>query len=411
MPPSPRVFVTGIGVISALGRGCAAHVEAVSSSRSGIRELTSLDVSSLRSTIGGEVRSEDIGDEYKQYDRFTQFALIAAEEAAAMGRLSQIADRTRIATLLGSGLGGSTTLDDAYVRLYLRDAERLPPLTIPRAMYNAGASAVAAHCQALGPSYTIVSACSSATHAIGQAFHWIRSGMADVAIAGGSDAPLTYGVIRGWEALRVLAATGESPAEACRPFSADRSGMVLAEGGGVLLLESERSARRRDIPPLGEMIGFGLSSDGGHVTDPSPDGAARAMQFALADGTLSPEEIAYVNAHGTGTRANDPAETAAIRTVFGAHAERLAVSSTKSMHGHAMGASGAIEAALSLAALNSGWIPPTINYRQADPACDLDYVPNQARRAVDVRLFMSNSFGFGGMNGSIILRTRTGLDG
>jgi nodulation protein E len=404
-----RVAITGIGIVSPLGRGVDAHVEAVATGRSGIRKLQNIDASKLSCRIGGEVSDEFLGDDFKDGDRFVRLALLAASDAVQASRLHELEDRTRIASLIGTGLGGSETLDAAYLRLYGQNNTRIHPMSIPRAMYNAAASAVSAQFQALGPSYAIVSACASGAHAIGQAAHWIRNGLADAALAGGADAPLVPGIIRGWEALRVLAPTTDDPASACRPFSATRRGIVLAEGAAVLILESFDSAIRRGVEILGEVAGFGLTSDAGHVTDPSSDGAARAMTMALRDGNLEPQQIDYVNAHGTATRANDPTETKALKEALGERAFHLPVSSTKSMHGHAMGASGAIETALSLASLNAGWIPPTLNLDDPDPACDLDYVPKVARRG-DVSAFLSNSFGFGGMNGVLAVRTRRGVE-
>lgn len=395
-----RVVITGFGVISALGRGREQHLAAVSAARSGIAPIRSIDASSLLCRIAGEVPAEALGDDYRDYDRFTRLALIAAAEALTS---PPPVDPSRFGCMIGTGLGGSSTTEAAYARLYGEGGTRLHPLTIPRAMYNAATSAVAATYGAQGPGYAVVSACASANHAIGQAFHWIRSGVADAMIAGGADAPLTHGVIRGWEGMRVLAAENDAPETACRPFSADRKGLVLAEGAGVFLLERREAALERGATIYGEVVGFGMSNDAGHLTDPSPDGAARAMSAALADAALPVEEISYINAHGTATRANDSTETRAIKMTFGAHATRLAVSSTKAMHGHAMGASGAIELATTLAALRAGIVPPTINLRQADPECDLDYVANEARRA-EVAAFLSNSFGFGGFNAVLALR-------
>lgn len=400
-----RVAITGIGMISCFGRGREAALEAARSGRSGIRTIESIDSSALACRIAGEVPAAALGSQYPGFDRFTRFALLAALDAAEDAGLGEASiDGGRIATLVGTALGGSTTLDAAYERMYRKGLTRFPPATIPHAMYNAAASAVAAELGARGPSYSVVSACASGAHAIGQAALWIRMGLADVVFAGASDAPLTPGVIRGWESMRVLAIDNEHPEEACRPFSADRKGLVLAEGAAILVLESMESARRRGATIQGEIAGFGMSSDAGHLTDPSPDGAARAMSEALRDGAIDPAAVEYINAHGTGTRANDVVETAAIKQVFGARARQIPVSSTKSMHGHAMGASGAIEIALSLVALNHGVLPPTINLELPDPACDLDYVPNLAREQT-VRVFLSNSFGFGGMNGVVAVRT------
>ncbi len=299
-------------------------------------------------------------------------------------------------------------LDAGYKRIYGDNAPRVPPTTIAWSMYNAAASAVATRFGAKGLAYAVVSACASSAHAIGQAFRAIRSGEMDAVLAGGSDAPLTFGAIRSWESMRVMAIDNEHPEAACRPFSADRKGFVLAEGAAVFVLESFESAERRNQPIVGEVVGFGMTSDAGHITDPSADGAARAIALALRDGALTAADVGYINAHGTATRANDATETKAMKAALGERAYAIPISSTKSMHGHAMGASGAIEIACSLAALNDGVIPPTINLDVPDPECDLDYVPNAARQA-RVPLFLSSSFGFGGMNGVVAVRTVHGL--
>jgi nodulation protein E len=344
----------------------------------------------------------------KGFDRFTKLALIAAEEAVEQaGGLSSY-DPDRLGSIIGTGLGGCETLDAGYKRMYGEGQPRVPPTTIPWSMYNGAASAVATKYNARGPAYATVSACASSAHALGQAFQAIRGGQADAILAGGADAPLTFGTLRAWESMRVLALDNEHPAAACRPFSADRKGIVLAEGAAVFVLEALDAALARNTPILGEIAGFGITSDAGHLTDPSPDGAARAMAMALRDGGMGADDIDYINAHGTATKANDPTETAAIKSVFGERAYRIPVSSTKSLHGHAMGASGAIEIASSLLALNGGFVPPTINLDAPDPACDLDYVPNAARETKG-RLFLSNSFGFGGMNGVVAVRTVHGL--
>lgn len=394
-----RVAVTGIGLVSPFGRGKAAALDAMRDARSGIRNITSIDASSLQCRIAGEVPPDAHEGLHKGHDRFTRFALIAAEEAAAQaGDLG--VDPLRLGVLLGTGLGGCETLDHSY-RRYYGERSRIPPMSIPMTMYNAASSAVSTKLGAKGLAYSVVSACASSAHAIGLAAQAIRAGQADAVIAGGSDAPLTPGIISAWESLRVLAIDNDHPAAACRPFSADRKGLVLAEGAAVFVLESMERARSRGAEILGEIAGFGATSDAGHITDPSADGAARAMQQALADARLNPGEVGYVNAHGTGTRANDATETAAIHAVFGAHLPP--VSSTKSLHGHAMGASGAIEIAASLIALREGFIPPTINLDRPDPACDLDYVPHEMREA-RVSAFLSNSFGFGGMNAVVAVR-------
>ena len=399
-----RVAITGIGVINCFGAGKQATTTALRDARSGIRTITSIDPTPLNCRIAGEVPVAAHEGQHRGFDRFSRFALIAAAEAAAEANAESIAlSPDRIGSIVGTGLGGCETLDAGYKRMYGENSPRIPPTSIAASMYNAAASAIATKHQAKGPSYAVVSACASGTHAIGLAAAAIRSGNADAMFAGGADAPLTYGIIRAWESMRVLAVDNDHPEAASRPFSADRKGFVLAEGSAVFILESFENAQRRGQPILAEICGSGATSDAGHVTDPSADGAARAMRMALDDAGVAPEEIDYINAHGTGTRANDPTETRAIRQVFGSAADGLPVSSTKSMHGHAMGASGAIELACSILALRHGFIPPTINLEHPDPECDLDYVPNVARTARP-QLFLSNSFGFGGMNAVLAVR-------
>lgn len=394
---STRVVVTGIGIVSPLGRGREATVDALRNARSGVVTLAGLDTAQLNCRIGGQVPANAHEGLHRGHDRFTRFALIAAEEAATQaGDLGL--NPERVGVLLGTGLGGCETLDDSYRRLYAEQG-RIPPMAIPTSMYNAAGAAVSTKHAAKGISWSVVSACASSAHAIGLAMMAIRSGQADAVFAGGADAPLTVGIIKAWEALRVLAIDNEHPEAACRPFSADRKGLVLAEGAAVLLLESLENAQRRGAEILGEVTGFGATSDAGHITDPSADGAARAMRLALADARWNADEVDYINAHGTGTRANDATETAAIKSVV---RERVPVSSTKSLHGHAMGASGAIEIVASLLALRAGLLPPTINLQTPDPACDLDYVANEARQTA-ARRFLSNSFGFGGMNAVVAM--------
>jgi nodulation protein E len=396
-----------MGIVSCFGRGKEAAADALAAGRSGIRIIENFDSSLLACGIAGEVPREALAGAPMQGDRFTRLALVAAAEAVEEAGLASAGiDPQRIGTLIGTGLGGCETQDAAFRRLYEQGLPRLAPTIIPYSMYNAATSAVSARWNATGPAMSTVSACASSAHAIGQAFHWIRSGLVDAVIAGGSDAPLTYSVMRAWEGMRVLAIDNEHPEAACRPFSADRKGLVLAEGAAVLILEEWDSARSRSQPILGEIVGFGLSSDAGHITDPSARGAAFAMRMALSDAGLTTEDIGYINAHGTGTRANDLTETEAIREVFGARAWGIPVSSTKSMHGHAMGASGAIEIVSSLLALGRGFIPPTINLEEPDPACDLDYVPNEARPG-NAEFFLSSSFAFGGLNGVVAVRCST----
>ncbi len=403
-----RVAITGIGIISPFGRGRSVACQAVRDGRSGIRRIEGIDTTGLHCRIGGEVPSAAHQGSFRSFDRFSRFALIAAEEAAEQAQVRGAVDPERFGVIIGTGLGGCETLDAAFRRVYKESQTRVAPTTIAWSMYNAAASAVSTHFGAKGVSYAPVSACASSAHAIGLAFQAIRSGQADAILAGGSDAPLTFGIIKAWESMRVLAIDNERPEAACRPFSADRQGLVLAEGAAVFVLESLEHATARGQKVAGEIVGFGITSDAGHITDPSADGAGRAMRMAVRDGPLEPADVGYINAHGTATRANDVTETAAIKMVFGDDAYRIPVSSTKSMHGHAMGASGAMEMACSLLALNDGFLPPTINLKHPDPACDLDYVANVSRPA-RVPLFLSNSFGFGGMNGVVAVRTIHGL--
>ncbi len=396
-----RVVITGLGIVSPFGRGKAAALDALRNARSGVKPMTSIDASALNCRIAGEVPGDAHEGQHRGHDRFTRFALIAAEEAMEQAGDHGF-DPDRFGVILGTGLGGCETLDASYKRMYA-DNGRIPPMGIPMSMYNAAGAAVSAKFGAKGAGYSVVSACASSAHAIGLAMMAIRAGQADAVITGGTDAPLSLGVIRGWEALRVLAIDNEHPEAACRPFSADRKGLVLAEGAAVFVLESLDHAQQRGAEILGEIAGFGATSDAGHITDPDAGGAARAIALALRDAGLGADDVGYINAHGTGTRANDATETAAIKQALGESASRIAVSSTKSLHGHAMGASGAIEIACSLLALRDGFVPPTINLETPDPACDLDYVPNAPREAA-VDAFLSNSFGFGGMNAVVAVR-------
>lgn len=398
-----RVAVTGIGAISAFGDTYSDLWSGLAAGRSAIRPLTLVVSGSLRFPNAAQVPDYDPlryfdEKEAQMLDRFAQFAAVAAREAIQASGIefsSELGERTAI--VLGCSGGGKSTEDDGFHHLYALREPRVSPLTIARAMSNAGASRVSLEYGITGPVFTISTACSSANHALGQAFRMVRSGEVEVAIAGGSEAPLSMGFLKAWEAMRVVAP------DTCRPFSLDRRGLILGEGAAVLVLEPVERARARGAKILGEMAGFGMSSDAHHITQPSALGAARAMRAALADGGLAPEAISYVNAHGTGTLANDATETEAIRSVFGAHAQKLLVSSTKSMHGHALGAAGALEAVATLSALQCGLIPPTANFIASDPACDLDVVPNIPRAAA-IECAISNSFAFGGLNAVLLFR-------
>jgi nodulation protein E len=402
-----RVVVTGLGVISALGRDRAAFWDALREGRSGIGPIEAVDCSQLRFQNGAEVRGYNPDDyldpkESGFLDRFAQFSLIAAREAVADAGIEWTPElRESAAVVTGSCVGGQCTQDQGFVDLYLERRPRVHPLTIPRTMANAGASRISLEYGLHGPVYTISTACSSSNHAIGQAFWLVRQGISDLAITGGSEAPFSMGLLKAWEALRVV-----SP-DTCRPFCRDRRGMILGEGAAMLVLETLEAALARGARIYAEVAGFGMSSDAHHITQPSVEGPARAMRMALADGGIAPEAVGYINAHGTGTPANDPTETRAIREVFGKHAERLAVSSTKSMHGHALGAAGGLEAAATVLALHHGVLPPTANFTEPDPECDLDYVPNAARPA-QAEYALSNSFAFGGLNAVVAFRRWNG---
>jgi nodulation protein E len=398
-----RVAVTGIGVISALGANRESFWKALAAGESGIRPMELVEPGTVRFPNAAEARDYRVADHFEEkevvlLDRFAQFAAVAAREAVLDAGIAWTADlRERTAIVTGSSTGGQTSEDESFRDYYERKQTRFSPFAIPKAMSNAGASRISFELSVTGPVYTVSTACSSANHAIGQAFWMVRSGAAELAIAGGSEAPFSPGMLKAWEGMRVV-----SP-DTCRPFSRDRKGLILGEGAGMLVLEAVDRAQARGARIYAEIAGFGMSSDAHHLTQPAAEGAARAMRAALADAHAVPESVGYINAHGTGTVANDPTETCAIRAVFGAHTAKLMVSSTKSMHGHALGAAGALEAAATLLALSRGMIPPTANFLDADPACDLDVVPNVAR-AVEVEWALSNSFAFGGLNAVLLFR-------
>ncbi len=398
-----RVVVTGAGVVSALGIGYEAHVAALRAGRSGIGPIELIPTEGLSIGIAAEAKSYDgtarfTRNELSLRDRVTQMALTATAEAVDRAGIAfDEALALRTATVIGSSMGGQHTQDDNYRLLYRENKPRVHPFTVPKLMANAPSSWISMDHGLKGPTWTVSTACASSNHAIGQAFHMIRAGMVDAAVTGGAESGLTFGVLKAWEGLRVMAR------DACRPFSANRTGMVQGEGAAILVLEERGAALARGATVLGEIVGFGATADAGDIVQPSLDGAARAMRAALDDAGMAGGEVAYVNAHGTATMANDRTECAAIRTVFGAHADRLMVSSTKSMHGHCIGAAGALEMVATLSALDGGIVPPTINHEQPDPDCDLDVVPNEARMA-DVPCALSNSFAFGGLNAVLAVR-------
>jgi nodulation protein E len=329
-------------------------------------------------------------------DRFSQLGAVAAREAITGSGIELTADlRERTAVVLGCCSGGKTTEDTQFHSLYALGESRVSPFSIPRAMGSAAASRISLEYGITGPVYTVSTACSSSNHAIGQAFWMVRNGLVDIAVAGGSEAPFSFGFLKGWDSMRVVAP------DTCRPFSGDRRGLILGEGAAILVLESSERARARGATIWGEIAGFGMSSDAHHITQPSAVGASRAIRWALGDAGLPPNAVGYVNAHGTGTLSNDKTETEAIHNVFGSHTSRLMVSATKSMHGHALGAAGALEAAATIGALRFGVIPPTANFNEPDSACDLDVVPNRPR-AANVEWAVSNSFAFGGLNSVLV---------
>ena len=404
-----RVVVTGIGVFASTGKNAESFFKRLVEGRSAIRRIQQFDPTALSVQIAAEIPDYDPLQYFPAkrldlLDRFSQFGLLAAKEAMDSSGI-QIRDeeRPRFGVVTGTGMGGASTFESGYFKLFAEQATRLHPFTIPKIMHNAATSQICMEFGAQGPALTTATACSSSGHAIGEAFHLIKFGMADLMLTGGTEAPLTFGMIRSWESVRVLATGNGDPSKACRPFSADREGLVMGEGAAMLLLEELEHAQRRGARIYGEISGFGMSSDASHITQPSIDGPARAVRMALAEAMVNPEEVDYINAHGTGTRVNDVTETQVIKEVFRDHARKVAISSTKSMHGHVMGSTGAIELAATIQAIDRGVIPPTANYTKPDPECDLDYVPNQAREK-PVRIAMSNSFAFGGLNAVLLVR-------
>jgi len=407
-----RVVVTGLGVVTPLGNDVSTLWENLLAGRSGVGPIEQFDPSELEVRIAAEVKGFDpvalFGRrEARRNDRFTLFALEAARQAVEDAGLTfQDGDgRETTGVLIGTGIGGVLTLLENYDVLQERGPRRVSPFMVPMMMPNAAAAAVAIRHGLQGLNVCLSSACATGSHAIGEAAEVIRRGDAEVMICGGSEAAIHPLSISGFKNMGALSTRNDEPERASRPFDARRDGFVIGEGAGVLVLESLDHARRRGARIYCELIGYGATADAYHVAAPeeSGKGAALAMRRALADADLSPGDVDYINAHGTSTPLNDRIETQAIRAVFGSHADRLAVSSTKSMIGHLMGAAGAVEAIVCVKSLETGWVHPTINYEHPDPRCDLDYVPNRARR-LEPRVVLSNSFGFGGHNGCLIFR-------
>jgi nodulation protein E len=392
-----RVVVTGLGVVSPIGCSRETFWNGLVEGRTGVKPIAHIPTGRLDIKIAAYASDFDAESfidprRLSQMDRFAQMAIFSARSAvvdSGVDLRGELAQTTAI--IVGTGMGGATTLDNSYQRLYGENASRVHPLTVPRLMVNAGASHVAMDLEVTGPTFAVASACSSGTHAVGLAFQMVRGGMVPLALAGGAEACLTVGGLKAWEALRVL-----SP-EACRPFSKNRSGLVLGEGAAMLVLEERERAVARGAAIYAEILGFGMGADAGDLTSPSVEGMARTMRQALADAGCNVDDIDYINAHGTGTLINDASETRAIRDVFGAHADRLAISSNKAVLGHGLGAAGALEAVATALTLQRQILPPTAGYQIPDPQCDLDVVPNVARSQT-VRVALSNSFAFGGLN-------------
>lgn len=406
-----RVVVTGIGLVSPLGLGVETNWSNLLEGRSGIGRITRFDTTQYATKIAGEVRDYHPEDfipkkELRKMDPFLQLALGAARLCFEDSRLTigpEVADRAGV--IMGCGLGGLHTIEEYHRVLLDSGPKKMSPFFIPMLIGNMASGLISIYHGAKGPNLSIQTACAAGTHAVGQAFHMIRQGMADIMVTGGVESTVTPLAVSGFNAMRALSTRNEEPERASRPFDLERDGFVLGEGGAVLILEESTRALERGAKIYAEVVGFGLSGDAHHMAAPAPEGegAARCMQNALDDASVKPEEVDYINAHGTSTDLNDKYETQAIKKIFGEHARKLAVSSTKSMTGHLLGAAGGLEAAYTSLTIERQCIPPTINYENPDPDCDLDYVPNKAREAA-IDVAVSNSFGFGGTNGSLVLR-------
>lgn len=407
---SRRVAITGLGTVSPLGNDPDASLAAARAGRSGIRRLDVPFAGRLADPVAGVVTGfEDTGlaepARLRMMDRSGRFALHAANRAIAAsdGALDGL-DGARAGTWMGIGMGGTLSMDEGYRTLYEDGSDRIRPFTVLMGMHNAPAAWIAMEHGLRGPSHTVSTACSSSTVALGEAFRAVADGRLEVAVAGGTEAPLSCGSLKAWEAMRTLATTdADAPGSSCRPFSANRTGMVLGEGAAVFVLEPWDRAVARGARVLGEVLGYGASTDVGHVTRPTVEGQVAALRAALESAGLSPHAVDAVNAHGTGTRANDAVETAALREVLGARADAVPVSATKSMHGHLLGAAGALEAMLCVLAMRERLALPTMHLDAPDPECDLDYVPGAAREGVDAVTMLSSSFAFGGSNAVLVL--------
>lgn len=406
-----RVVVTGMGVVSPIGIGVEEFKKGLFSGKSGVRRITLFDPSSYRSQIAGEVRDFDprkylSPKEIKRMDRFTQFGMVAAEEAIRQAGINfEEEDTSRMGVLVGSGVGGLSTIEREEGNLLRGGPQKVSPFLVPMLITDIASAQIAIRYRLSGPNLSISTACATGNHSIGEAFRVIQRGEADLMIAGGAEAAITPLGLAGFCSMRALSTRNEEPEKASRPFDRERDGFVIGEGAGVVVLEELNRARKRGATILGEIIGFGMTADAYHITQPIQDGRGikEAMLRALKDAGVSPREVDYINAHGTSTPLNDRIETQAIKDLFGEHAYRVPVSSTKSMTGHLLGATGGVELIACLLALNEGVIPPTINYENPDPECDLDYVPNKARK-LNIKIVLSNSMGFGGHNAVLIVK-------
>ncbi len=412
-----RVAVTGLGVVSPLGDDAAQTFASASAGRSAIRRFEAPYAGRLNGPLAAEVRGFDGAAHFepaklRMLDRVSQFALVAARQALADAGsdggdvLAGLEDRSRAGVFVGTGMGGAQASDDGYRTLYADGSDRIKPFMVLLGMHNAPAGWIGIEHDLRGPNLTYSTACSSSAVAIGEAWRRLRDGELDLAIAGGAEAPFAFGSLKAWEALHTLAAVDPAdPSASCKPFAADRSGMVLGEGAAMVVLEPWQRALDRGAPIHGELIGYGLATDSGHITRPSVEGQAAALRAALRSAGIEPSAVDAINAHGTGTLANDPVETAALKAVFGEdRARRLPVSATKSMHGHLLGAAGALEFVLTALALRDSVALPTMHLQRPDPQCDLDYVPGAARRGMPLEVMLSSSFAFGGTNAVLAVR-------
>ncbi|HZG84435.1 beta-ketoacyl-ACP synthase II [Paenibacillus sp.] len=405
-----RVVITGMSAITSLGRDLDTFWDHLMSGKSGVSAIESFDVSEYPTRIAAEIKDWDPEayidrKEARRMDRYVQFAAAAAKLALEDAKLSvtEDADPERVGVYIGSGIGGLGTFEDQYRTLLEKGPKRVSPFFIPMMIANMASGQVSIMTGAKGPNSTTVTACATGTHTIGDSFRLLQNGEADVMICGGAEATIRPTGLAGFCSMRAMSTRNDEPERASRPFDVGRDGFVMGEGAGVLILETLEHATKRGARIYGEVIGYGMSGDAHHMTDPDPNGAARCMRKALADAGISPEEVDYINAHGTSTPVGDISETTAIKATFGDHAYKLAVSSTKSMTGHLLGAAGGVEAVICALALSRGKLPPTINLEDQDPECDLDYVPNVPRET-NARVALSNSFGFGGHNATIILK-------